>query len=233
MLYDHHGGAWCDAEKTSGNTEDDMMCWAATASNVLQWTGWGDVGGMTNTDQIFGHYQDHWTDQGGIMEFGWEWWFNGTNKANGWSGWSQVDVAGGGTFYPTENFDDYYHRTWQDASAMSAINEYLHNGYGTGIGIHGPGGHAITVWGYRYGATATDYEGIWISDSDDDKYGDEPRPDELRYFDVQYSAGQWFLQDFYGSDAWYIDEVQGLDIVPEPTTIVLFALAGLFMRKRK
>jgi len=236
MLYDNHGGAWHDAEKSSDNSEDDLMCWAATSANILRWTGWGGASGMTNTDQIFSYYQDHWTDAGGIMEFGWEWWFSGTNPSQGepWTsnGWSQVDVAGG-AFHPTENFSEHYYRTWDDASAMSAINDYLHAGYGTGIGVYGPGGHAITVWGYRYGTTVDDYVGIWVSDSDDDRSGSAPRPDSLRYYDVQYSSGAWYLQSFYGSNNWYIGEVQALDSVPEPTTILLISLGGLLLRKRK
>ena len=58
--------------------EDDLMCWAAAASNVLEWTGWGVVGGMTNTDEMFQHFQDHWTDLGGSSEYAWNWWFDGT-----------------------------------------------------------------------------------------------------------------------------------------------------------
>ena len=71
------------------------MCWAAAASNILVWTGWGDIY-STDEDNIFGYFQDHWTDSGALMEFGWDWWFDGTNPSQGWSGWSQVDDPGGG-----------------------------------------------------------------------------------------------------------------------------------------
>ncbi|MHC4863454.1 MAG: hypothetical protein ACYTEX_05205 [Planctomycetota bacterium] len=37
---------------------------------------------MTNTHQMFGHFQDHWTDQGGLMEYAWQWWFDGTYRTN-------------------------------------------------------------------------------------------------------------------------------------------------------
>jgi hypothetical protein len=65
------GGTWHDAEKSPTNEEDDLMCWAAAASNILAWTGWGYPSGTSfaNEDDMFGYYQDHWTDQGGIMEF--------------------------------------------------------------------------------------------------------------------------------------------------------------------
>ena len=39
---------------------------------------------MTNTDEMFEYIQDHWTDEGSLMEFGWDWWFDGTNDNQGW-----------------------------------------------------------------------------------------------------------------------------------------------------
>ncbi|MBN1910188.1 MAG: proprotein convertase P-domain-containing protein, partial [Pirellulales bacterium] len=210
LLWENWGGMWQDAEKTPSDTEDDLHCWAAAASNVLAWTGWGLVDGMTNCDEMFQYFQDHWTDEGGMMEYGWDWWFDGTNNSQGWSGWAQEDVEGG-NFYPGENAYNYIHSQSSDSLAMSAINEYLHAGYGTTIGIFGPGGHAITVWGYNYDpSNPSDYLGIWVTDSDDYKYM-ENAPDRLRYYEVEYIGSQWFLQDYYGSDEWYIGVVQALE----------------------
>jgi hypothetical protein len=209
LLTEHWGGTWCDAEKSPTNTEDDMLCWAAAASNILEWTGWGLVGGMTNTDQVFQYFQNHWTDEGGTMEYGWDWWFDGTNPSQGWSGWSQVDVPGGG-FYPSENFSSYLHSQETESQALAAIDQFIRAGYGTTLGIYGPGGHAITCWGFNYNPADTDqYYGVWVSDSDDDKSSTNP-PDRLRYYEVALSGGRWYLQDYYGSDAWYIGSVQAL-----------------------
>ena len=62
-LYDWHGGTWCDAEKTADNAEDDLLCWAAAACNVMNWTGWGFVingtQDITNEDEMFRYFQDH------------------------------------------------------------------------------------------------------------------------------------------------------------------------------
>ena len=213
MLIDDWGGAWHDAEKSPSNTEDDLMCWAAAASNILAWTGWGRVSGMTTTDQMFSYFQDHWTDQGGLAQFGWGWWFNGINATDGWSGWSQVDVAGGG-FHPGEDFDDYLHWSSNDDQAIATIDTYLHAGYGVTLGVYGPGGHAITCWGYTHtSGDPTGYTGIYVSDSDDSKWM-EGAPDRLRYYDVDYSGGRWYLQDFYGSDSWYVGLVEGLEANP-------------------
>jgi len=234
MLTDHWGGTWADAEKSSDNSEDDLMCWAATASNVLEWTGWGNVAGMTDTDQMFAYFQDHWTDEGGNMYYGWEWWFDGTNNVQGepWAsaGWSQVDVAGGG-FYPSLTFEDYHH--WDpvnaEADAMADIDAYLHAGYGVGLSISAGGsiGHAVTCWGFDYNPDTADYyTGIYLTDSDDNKGGVAPRPDTLRKYGLNYTGGEWHFVDYFGGDSYWITEVQGLEKnpIPEPVT-----LAGLFL----
>ena len=216
MLHENWRGAWSDAEKSPFNPEDDNMCWAAAAANVLEWTGWGHVNGMTNTDEMFGYFQDHWTDQGGLMICGWEWWFTGDNPSSGWAGWSQVDAAGGG-FHPSEDYSSLSHYDLDNAGAMATIDTYLRSGYGTAIGIYGPGGHAITVWGFTHNADdPSEYNGLYVTDSDDYKYH-PTAPDKLRYYDVAYGDGKWYLQNYYGSNSWYIGVVTALAPTPPST----------------
>ncbi len=238
LLYDYHGGTWHDAEKTADNTDDDLMCWAAAASNVLQWTGWGFVvhpteGAMTNSDEMFAHFNAHWEDQGSLANIGWMWWFNGDGGIpsnypddppylGGSASWSEIDVAGGGDFWtPPYNVGDYMHE-YSGANTLRAIDDYLQNGWGIALGIY-DGGHAITCWGITYNSSEnrdTDpedyYLGVWVTDSDDDKLSNswDPPPDRLRYYNVSYNSGGFWEFDTYGGGGWHISLVYGLEPFP-------------------
>jgi len=234
-IFDDFGGTWYDADKTSVNTDDDLMCWAAAASNIQAWGGW-DATFSGDHDAMFQHYNNHWEDLGSLPTWGWEWWFDGTYDGPTDAGWSQPDVAGGGGFYPSDDFWAHYQEldVWGAAdksAAMSAIDTYLHDGYGTTLGIYGPGGHAITVWGFDYHLDngLMVYDGIWITDSDDDKYVEYPT-DMYVYVDVELSGNRWYLQDYYGTDAWWIGKVMALDArevaeIPDPLSVFLLGSA--------
>lgn len=245
MLTDHWGGVYHDAEKSPVNSDDDLMCWAATAANVLAWTGWGRVDDgtgqvMTTADEMFAYFQDHWTDVGGLMYYGWDWWFDGTNDMQGVSGWSQVNVPGGG-FYPQEDPDDHIATSDTDPAAMASIDALLHAGAGVGAAIYRPKpggglyGHSLTVWGYNYADDAPNhYLGVWVSDSDDDKSFVDA-DDRLRYYEVDKVGDQWRLQGYSGRNDWYIGAVEGV-VIPEPATLGLLlagAAAGFGGRRRR
>ncbi len=239
--FDAVGGTYYDAEKSPLTGEDDELCWAATAANILWASGWGTViGDVTGAplfgseDDIFDYYRDHWTNLGGNAWFAWDWWFDGINDSQGYAGWSQVDVAGGG-FWLDENLDNYHLFSADDPSAMANIEYLLLNHYGVALGVtNNFGGHAITAWGYDYDDETGAFLGIWITDSDDEKHLTSPS-DALRYYDVLYNPATtaWYLQDFYGYDNWYITEVQGLlylegpqSVIPIPASLLIFGFGG-------
>ncbi|MCX7424391.1 MAG: pre-peptidase C-terminal domain-containing protein [Planctomycetia bacterium] len=223
MLYENWGGTWCDAEKDT-QAGDDLMCWAAAASNVLEWTGWGHVGGMTNADHMFQYFQNHWTDAGGLARYGWNWWFDGTNDGSVGSNWSQVDVPGG-DFYPDLPPDNYIHTRGQggtaQAYAMIDVDQYCRGLTGVTLALFGTLDHAVTCWGFNYDPALSPsdrayYKGVWISDSDDDAYTSDgaTAPDTLHYHTVAWDAdSNRYYVDSYWTGA-YIGEVDGLEYNP-------------------
>ena len=225
FLWDDWGGTWSDVEKIPpsdgvGNPvdspdeppldpaeEDDVLCWAAVCSNVLEWTGWGLVDGMWNADEMFEEFKEHWTDDYGKGEKGWNWWFDGTDPGGG-----VIDVGGGGDYWDpvTYPFADYWTQEDSDEDALAAIDTYLHDGRGVYLSVDG---HAITCWGFNYDPADPDYYvGIHVTDSDDDKDIPPPSPNSLRYYEVEYDSGdeRWYLQDYWGTDTVYIHRVEGL-----------------------
>lgn len=216
MIFDDWGGSWTDADKTIANTQDDNQCWAASTSNILEWTGWGSANeNTTSSDEIFAYYQDHWTNQGGSPYYAMEWWFDGTNNSQGSyyasSGWAQTTAEGGG-FYPEEDFRDYFQFTSDTSNALASVDQYLHDGSGTSLSLYSSSfAHSVTVWGVDYNDD-NEYAGIWITDSDDDQI--IHNGNELRYYDVRLEQSAWFLQDYFGYNDVYIGNVLGLGLMP-------------------
>lgn len=242
--YDEFGGTWQDADKSLTNPDDDWMCWAAAAANILDWAGW-ETPLFDSAMDIFYTFQNYWTNAPSLMQYAWHWWFDGTEPPD-WAGWSQVDVPGGGDYWSEYDFFEYFYEDWALAPSgqwfdegfglMATIDEYLHSGYGTTLAIYADYGelyvgHALTVWGYEYDEFGN-YTGLWVTDSDD-------YTNELIFLSVwQDLDGLWYLSG-NGYDDYFIGGVQALDRnpIPEPTTLI-FLIVGLlgvfaFVRRRR
>lgn len=250
--YEEWGGTWHDAEKSHSNTDDDLLCWAAAASNIIDWGGWGTTQ-YDSEQNIFGAYQTYWTDEGGSADYAWNWWFDGSEPSSGWGG-STVDKSGGGNYWSDYVYDDYsFANWWSQSLSMEFVDQYLHDGWGVTLGITRPNqslGHALTVWGYEYD-DAGNYNGIWVTDSDD-------YTTNLKLLSLTYDAtNEWWNLSGEGYDNWYIRGVYALNQredgvdpvdpdepvdpgnpvdpidpvttpVPEPGTFVLM-LSGIFL----
>lgn len=212
LVFDLFDGTWSDAEKDSTSTEDDDLCWAATASNMLEWTAWGFVNNMFKADQFLDYFEEHWKDVGQFTQNALTWWFDGAGTYGG-----DVDVAGGG-FHPTYNPATYVHVEPNDANVMSFISQYTALGSGMGVWVHDGFSHEVTVWGYNYDPAYTPadpeyYLGLWITDSDDNKGHPNANtaPNDLHYYTVEWddTNSRWMF-DGYDAAAW-LEEAVALD----------------------
>ncbi len=237
-VYDVWGGTYSDAEKTYSNTDDDLMCWAAAASNILYWTGWGNVSSedFSSADDIFNYYQYYWTDDGGNSAYAWNWWFTGNGVSENSDGWSYVEYSDGGDFYNQRLFSQVFRYSVNTSKIMEDLNRFFNMGYGVTCSLtrDGESGHMVSVWGYEYDE-AGNYVGIYVTDSDDDKSSDYA-DDVLAYYDIVYgtvTSGEdtfyaWFLQDFYGTDSYYVTGLYALALAPEALRAVPVP-AGIFL----
>jgi hypothetical protein len=221
FLFDHHGGWWYDAEKTSDNNDDDYLCWAATATNIMEYTGWGVVSSFIDTDDMFKHIQDHWKDISGSMHNAWEWWFDSSTHTTDPSSTNRVDVVGGGNYWLSEDLYDYLHWEANTTKVLNAIDTYMQQGYPSALVIvppSGPGAHIITCWGLRKNSLGG-YVGLWVTDSDDNKgtpASPPPGPiNTLRYYDLAYDSNNesWKMTNY--NSGWYIIGMEVLETMPD------------------
>lgn len=241
FAYSYTVSGWSDAEKTSVSDGDDYMCWAASASNVLSYTGWGD-NYSTDADTIFDYFQEYWSNDGGNVYYAWSWWFDGidrrTNDDLRRKTSSSLNTINSGNFYDDYTFLDYFDYDLNTGSIMSSVETYLISGYGVSLGIWGydtssnsEWGHALTIWGYDYNDDG-EYLGIWVTDSDDYE-------DCLQYYELSYEEDMYWLDD-YGSSStnWYVFGAYALAAVPVPLpsslVILGFGLSTMvLLRKRQ
>lgn len=207
--YEEWGGTWHDAEKSHSNSDDDLLCWAAAASNILDWAGWSP-GGTETEQEIFSVFQTHWTDEGGSALYGWNWWFDGTEPPTHWDG-AIVNVSGGGNYWSEYDFSEYsFGDWWSQSSLMGFVDDYLHEGWGVTLGITRPNqsvGHALTAWGYDYDEQGN-YTGVWVTDSDD-------YTNQIKRLSLTYDAtNEWWNLAGYGYDNWYLRGVYALNRHP-------------------
>lgn len=211
-----------DAEKTNmPNDGDNELCWAATTSNMLHYTGWGEKAGFNSTDDLLDLFRDSFTDIPGNALFGIEWFFNGTYQPQTWNGWAKAkDFGNSGRYfeqYASDRVTDYIYIDHNHANIKS-LTDALENGSGVGISVgwinddgERNGGHAITVWGYICDKDFSEkdieyYKSLIISDSDSDEQEDTNRrtaPNKLNVLNMTpFTTGNY--------DTWKFDGYGGV-----------------------
>lgn len=232
-----------DSEKTNiPNDGDDMLCWAAAASNQLQYTGWGQKAGFGSEDDLLDLFVEHFSDAAGnaqLNAFGW--FFNGINltqfrddyfgtaakvKDYGKSGaylkdyssWEVSQAYGNSSLAPIGCLED--------GSAVSCSISAIDKDGNSLMA------HAVTLWGYicDKDLKETDsryYTALFISDSDMDMPSDENRriaPNTIAMYHIaplaqsEENAYGWGITDYFSPD---VMEAYGISVSIDAFTVLL------------
>jgi hypothetical protein len=210
-----------DTNKT-GN-DDTKLCWAATASNLLEWGKhrWSfcDISGSPLSgvdlelatsafnDDWYTYYINHWTDNGMDTDLALRWIFEGIDPTSLFRQWlgigAQLEIPGG-AFY-SEGAYGLLHIEDPGASAVVEIhNTLLNSPVILGIFYDVPfspnnSTHVITCYGIQYNELAgggVEYQGLWYTDSDpvySERYEILPNGSKLHYNSLIFDDGYWFL----------------------------------------
>ena len=212
---------------------DEQMCWAASTSNLLYYTGWAEQAGFYSPDLVYEELIRSFSDEGGRCYYGLNWFFNGYNEMQGYRDWASSEVGDFCGFLPRYCIDSVAEEL--DFSVSSArldgVLEKLEQGYGaelnfgwyerSGGAAWRDGGHSITLWGMvterekflSDPADASAYCALIVSDSDSDvTYGEDRRsaPNMLSVRSLQPAF-------VYGYDTWTLAEE---DAVIEGVTLL-------------
>lgn len=188
-----------DAEKYSCDEEgyDHLLCWAATASNMLWISGHAQhaVNPYTNAvfanvDEVFDYFRQNFTDQVGFIQGGLQYFFEGEYFGQGIDGASQLkdEEAENGNLSNAKHDSGIIFQNPGDGSTpdlFGTIGDMVDKTYGLLIkfwnGSSFVGGHAITLVGITEDENETDftkrYKGVIVADSDNSPVSDAEHTD--------------------------------------------------------
>jgi len=176
-----------DADKTRATDSDENICWAASASNILWYTGWGQTGAFDDEQELFENvFVNNFSDKAGSSYYASKWFVGGEYPTNLDDSWSKP-VGGGGYYQQAfkqygDSVDKYvsYSNFLTSPGKTGELANKLQSGYGISASVEWynkttgdvENAHAVTVWGYAYDSALDPgdygyYTGLYFTDSDD------------------------------------------------------------------
>ncbi len=219
-------GGWYDVDKSQADTRDDMMCYAASASNLITWWQNGSYGSQLtssapgNLDGVWTTYLDYSKNHasGGDPLAAINWWLSGVyapaNEAEAER--SLFNQVANPAMITLNTFGGFYYDQYgldkgklEDLLAFTSdftgsdFGSLLGNGAGVSLLLHSDAGnltHVITLWGVEYTDSGS-LAKLWVTDSDDSSaemyYG------ELFSIDVETGENGKIYFDEDGETGYY------------------------------
>ncbi len=235
---------WYDIDKSATDTLDDMLCYAASATNLITWWQFGEYGRQltssapTDPSDVWNTFLVNCTNpaSGGDPLAAINWWISGVyvpmnDEESQRSLFNQVEDSSRNTLksFPGYYFDQYGLNRDDLSECLTFTTEYTDSYFGDllsgGAGVSlllrsdtGALAHAITLWGVEY--DNGELVKLWITDSDDGSY-DLCSIDVLTnengkvYFDADGDIGDYDLFQYIGITGIHIDGVSAIH--PEAT----------------
>ena len=255
-------GGWVDNNKSGVKdywNDDSGMCWAATASSVIQWWQNQNSASLTSTTvpntPVWDVIRTVYKNVGGNPSTVFDFWINGLKKNEygvpiepdsmdfGNQGKDNADWFYGGfltSVYSTADSPIYIDGSTSGNvyTKAAALVGALTSGYALSIEVgtnDGRASHAITLWGLEYHETSDGLvlDKAYITDSDDSYYGLVAANVDTKVGSGIYLHGMKFENLAYNITR--ADGMRSVVVVPEPATVTLslLALTGLLMRRRR
>lgn len=194
--------SYIDAEKTTFSHVDDDFCWAAAASNTLQYAGWLEPTGFGDSDDLLDQIAVDFTEGPLDTISGYGWFLNGFCKT--FKGTARIKNKGSGAYmrdYPGECLTEEVVFSSEPVKELRLLQQRLREGFGVGVDVRFPSGavHAVSCWGYINDPSfdETDpkhYSALIISDSDSDMRPQEDRrvaPNKLNVLSMEHKEGNF------------------------------------------
>lgn len=167
---------WVDFNKSYSNTRDNNLCWAAAASNIIDW--WQKQYEIKDSipqgNAIWDKFKNSFSDNGGDPSKAFQWWLDGTYNTGGSSGYAELEASASAMYYmkPWEyngpRAKDYIQRFGGDYQTLSqSIISSLKSGCGITLSLSSV--HEVTLWGVEYDSISNKITKLWLTDSDDEQ----------------------------------------------------------------